>query len=160
NLAAFAAMTAIFHRLRGGEPQRVHASLAHTGTFLQLPYMVAFDGRVWDEPNGQEAKGLGRHDRLYRASDGWLWAAGDLDLVEELAGLTEAELEERFAAEHVDLWVERLVAAGAAGHRRLDFEEVMEDERARARGLSVWREHPDIGFVRTVGPSPRLSRTP
>ena len=65
NLAAFAALLALYHRMRGGPGQHVQSSLTHSATFLQVPYMVACPGRVWDEPAGQQAKGWGVFDRLY-----------------------------------------------------------------------------------------------
>ena len=65
NLAAFAALLALYHRMRGGPGQHVQSSLTHSATFLQVPYMVACPGRVWDEPVGQQAKGWGAFDRLY-----------------------------------------------------------------------------------------------
>ena len=73
NLAAFAVLLALYHRMRGGPGQHVQSSLAHSGTFLQIPYMVAFPGRVWDEPRGPSAKGRGPFDRLYPAADRWFY---------------------------------------------------------------------------------------
>ena len=97
NLAAFATLLALYHRMRGGNGQHVQSSLTHSGTFLQIPYMVAYPGRAWDEPRGQSTKGWGPYDRLYAAADRWLFCAPDgLDAVQELAGLGEAELAETF----------------------------------------------------------------
>ena len=45
-------------------------------------------------------------------------------------------------------------------HPLVEIEDLMEDEYVRAHGLSVVREHPGLGAVRLVGPSPTLSRTP
>jgi crotonobetainyl-CoA:carnitine CoA-transferase CaiB-like acyl-CoA transferase len=175
NLAAFGALVALYHRLRTGEGQNVQSSLAHAGTFLQIPYMVAYDGAAWNEPNGQQAKGWGPLDRLYRCEDRWIYLAAprprDAERLTEVEGLTDVDglagqdleraLAERLATDTAQTWVRRLVAAGIGAHVLMDFTEVMDEERARARGLSLTREHPGVGRVsRLAGPSARLSRTP
>ncbi len=174
NFAAFATLAALYHRMRTGEGQHVHASLIHTATYHQLPYMLDCEGRVWDEPRGQEAKGWGPLDRLYRAADRWFYLAalreGDrerLAQVERLAGierLSETELEEaleaRFATASATTWVEQFNALGIGAHVLMDYDEVMEDANVKARGLSIVREHPKVGPMRMVGPSRRLSLTP
>lgn len=174
NLAAFAVLVALFHRLRSGEGQFVGASLAQTGTFVQKPFMIDYVGRVWDEPAGQQAKGWGPLDRLYRAADRWFYlgavgpdalprlaAVEGLDGIEGLSGpALEAALSARFAVLPAATWVERLTAAGVGAHVLRDIQEVMEDPWAKAHGLSVERDFPELGRVRTVGPSGRLSWTP
>ena len=55
----------------------------------------------------------------------------------------------------------KLQAAGAGAHAVVqDFRALMDDPWAQAHGLSVTREHDGLGPVTTIGPSPRLSRTP
>jgi crotonobetainyl-CoA:carnitine CoA-transferase CaiB-like acyl-CoA transferase len=162
NLAAFATLLALYHRMRGGGGQHVQSSLTHSGTFLQIPYMVAFAGRTWDEPRGQSAKGWGPFDRLYRGADRWFYvcAPDGLDGIPELAEHTEAELADIFRARPAQDWVDLLTAAGAGAHVLTDQPDLMEDEVVRARGLSIERDHPGFGRARMAGPSPRLSRTP
>jgi crotonobetainyl-CoA:carnitine CoA-transferase CaiB-like acyl-CoA transferase len=162
NLAAFAALLALYHRMRGGGGQHVQSSLTHSGTFLQIPFMVAYPGRAWDEPRGQSAKGWGQHDRLYQASDRWFYlcAPDGLGAVTELAGLGEAKLAEVFRGALAGDWVDRLTAAGIGAHVLADQPDLMDDPVARARGLAVERDHPGFGRARMAGPSPRLSRTP
>ncbi|HEY1291584.1 MAG TPA: CoA transferase [Chloroflexota bacterium] len=173
--SAFAILLALYHRLETGEGQHVHASLAQTCTFMQIPFMVAHAGRVWDEPRGQHARGWGLLNRLYQASDRWFYLAAPLpsDLsrlaaVEGLSGIEgfagpalEAELERCFAQEPADEWVQRLVAAGLSATVNFVFStEVMEDPHVKRRGLSVVREHEEVGEVRSIAPGQRLSRTP
>jgi crotonobetainyl-CoA:carnitine CoA-transferase CaiB-like acyl-CoA transferase len=162
NLAAFATLLALYHRMRGGSGQHVQSSLTHSGTFLQIPYMVAYPGRAWNEPRGQSAKGRGAHDRLYAAADRWFYlcAPDGLDAVTELASLGEAELAEVFRAAPAQGWVNLLTAAGIGAHVLVDQPDLMDDPVARARGLVVERDHPGFGRARMAGPSPRLSRTP
>jgi len=162
NLAAFGALLALYHRMRGGEAQHVQSSLTHSGTFLQIPFMVAFPGRQWDEPAGPRARGWGPLDRLYAGSDGWFYlcAPGGLDAVPELAGLDEDQLAKVFRSVPAQVWVDRLVAADVAAQVLGDQSDLMDDPVAQARGLVIEREHPGEGRVRMAGPSGRLSRTP
>jgi crotonobetainyl-CoA:carnitine CoA-transferase CaiB-like acyl-CoA transferase len=134
---------------------------------MQIPFMVACDGRVWDEPRGQYATGWSVLDRLYHAEDGrWLYLAApsfsDLARVAGLEGATsEAELEARFATDTAANWVERLLAAGVSASVNFDFySEVMEDPVVQRRGLSLLRQHDELGEVRSIGPVRRLSGTP
>lgn len=174
NFAAFATLAALYHRMRTGEGQHVHASLIHTATYHQLPYMLDYEGRVWDEPRGQQAKGWGPLDRLYLASDRWFYLAALRDTdrerlarvdglagIEHLSGAELAEaLEARFVTAPATAWVERLSALGMGAYVLMDYDEVMEDASVKARGLSIVREHPKAGPIRLVGPSKRLSLTP
>jgi crotonobetainyl-CoA:carnitine CoA-transferase CaiB-like acyl-CoA transferase len=166
NLAALATLLALYHRLRTGEGQFVSASLAHTATFHQIPFMIDYAGRTWDDPAGQQVRGLGALYRLYRASDRWFFLAARgadgpdrLRTVEGLDGvdpLSEEELSARFGCAPAAVWVERLQAAGLGAHLNCTPAEVME-----AGGpLIEARELPDLGPVLVAGPSGRLSVTP
>jgi crotonobetainyl-CoA:carnitine CoA-transferase CaiB-like acyl-CoA transferase len=155
-------LLALYHRIRGGEGQHVQSSLTHSGTFLQVPYMVAFPGRVWDEPRGQSAKGWGPFDRLYPAADRWFYlcAPDGLTAVPELADLDEGGLVATFRTAPAQSWVDRLTAAGIGAHVLVDQPDLMDDEVALSRGLVIEREHPGFGRARLAGPSTRLSLTP
>ena len=145
HLSAMAVLLGLFHRLRTGQGQHVSTSLIQGGAHHQAPFMIAYDGKTWDEPTGYDALGWSDRDRLYEASDGWLYAVGD--------DLPDAE---NFRTDTVAAWVERLECA----HPLVPIEALMEDGDVKARGLSVVREHPGIGRVRLVGPGQRFSRTP
>jgi formyl-CoA transferase/CoA:oxalate CoA-transferase len=169
NWAAVGIMAALLHRLRGGEPQHVHASLAHTATFHMAPFMVTVDGVAPSAPEGQGATGTSPTNRLYRAADRWFFLAAPDSRREALAtllglpgpsSLTEETLEARFAGAPAEVWVECLVEGGVAAHVVLSTDEVMEDPRVKARGLSVVKDLPGSGPTRLLGSSPRLSRTP
>jgi crotonobetainyl-CoA:carnitine CoA-transferase CaiB-like acyl-CoA transferase len=149
NLAALATMLALFERMRGGEGQFVSASLAHTGTFHQVPFMIDYAGRVWDAPAGQHTRGTGPLYRLYRASDRWFFlAAGDIDSVRAVVG--DAALEQVFASRPAEEWVERLQAAGVGAHLNCTPAEVMES----GYPLIEERELPDLGRVLMFRPGP------
>ncbi|MGH3380223.1 MAG: CoA transferase, partial [Actinoallomurus sp.] len=147
NLAAFAVLLALYHRMRGGPGQHVQSSLTHSGTFLQIPYMVAAPGRVWDEPSGQSAKGRGPFDRLYPGSDRWFYlcAPHGLDAVAELVGLGEEGLIATFRTAPAQAWADRLTAAGIGAHVLIDQPDLMDDDVVRQRGLSIERQHPGFG---------------
>jgi len=174
--AAIGVLAALLYRLRTGKGQAVHASLAQTATFLQVPFMVAYQGKVWDEPNGCSLpKGLGPLDRLYQAGDGaWFYLAAvgkdDRRNLEDVTGIGNLHegtpqslaqsLEACFVEATADVWVERLRKQGLAAQRVLCVEEVVESGEARARGLIVTERFRDVGLARTSAPSARLSLTP
>jgi crotonobetainyl-CoA:carnitine CoA-transferase CaiB-like acyl-CoA transferase len=57
--------------------------------------------------------------------------------------------------------IEKLKAAGAGAHAIIqDARVLMDDPWAQSHGLSITRDHDGQGPVTTIGPSPRLSRTP
>ncbi|MBV9597814.1 MAG: CoA transferase [Chloroflexi bacterium] len=170
--SAFGILVGLYHRLQTGDGQQVHASLAQTCTYMQIPFMVGHEGRLWDEPRGQHVKGWGPLDRLYQASDRCFYvaaqSASELKNVEGLRGVEglggpalEAELTSRFLQQPATTWVKRLVAAGVAASINFEFSaEVMEDPDVKRRGLSLVRQHAEVGEVRSIAPSRRLSRTP
>lgn len=151
--SAFGILTALYHRACTGEGQRVGASLSASATVLQLPFLVATPGRVWDEPAGQEALGWGPARRLYRAADGWLAVmAGDAAEVERVLG---GEAAESIEAVPAAASVARLMAAGVAAHVYTTMAEVLDHPSTAARRLAVV-----ANGERTVVAAPRLSRTP
>jgi crotonobetainyl-CoA:carnitine CoA-transferase CaiB-like acyl-CoA transferase len=162
---------ALLHRRRTGEGQFVDSALAYTATMLQSALLQDYSGKQWNEPHGQDALGAGPRDRLYAASDGWLFLAArreDLSRCPELAdisNLSEAELEKaletRLRARPVAFWIGTLTGAGVGAHRNVpSLVELMTDPLTVARGLAVTREHEEFGFITTTAPAMKLSRTP
>ncbi len=178
NWAAFAVLVGLFHRLRGGGGQTVEASLSSSATFLQAPFMVAWDGKVWDEPATLAAKGVNALDRLYRASDRWIYLAAptpqavaelsalaDFDGIHQLLGRKAPDdelagfLSSRILRKDAAHWT--AMSGHSLGIELLvDLEEAMESPVSKARGVSILRDHPGVGRMRMAGPSPRLSVTP
>jgi crotonobetainyl-CoA:carnitine CoA-transferase CaiB-like acyl-CoA transferase len=172
HLSALAILLGLYHRGRSGEAQHVQAALSRTATILQLPFMLDYAGRRWDEPSG-DAKGWGPLDRLYEAADGWVYLAavrpGDLARLSAVEGfrdleLSDGDLETTLAARFLEtsalVLAERLTRAGIAAHVLSTVEDNMEDPVARRRGLSVVQHHPAVGERRAVGRWARLSLTP
>jgi crotonobetainyl-CoA:carnitine CoA-transferase CaiB-like acyl-CoA transferase len=73
----------------------------------------------------------------------------------------EPGLEERFLAEDVETWVARLTAVGVGAHQVvMNSHSLMSIPWVKEQGLSITREHQEIGLITSCGPAPRLSRTP
>jgi crotonobetainyl-CoA:carnitine CoA-transferase CaiB-like acyl-CoA transferase len=172
-LGAFGLGLGLLHGLRRGEGKHVETSLAHAATFLQLPYMQTYAGKVWDEPHGPQATGWGPLQRLYRAADTWFFlgateaqrgrlaAIPGLETVQDLAGAQlEAQLQACFRSQAADAWIRLLVAAGIGAHTLGKVTQLMQDPWVVAHGLSVTRQHGDGSVITTIGPPARLSRTP
>ncbi len=170
-LGAYAVALALVHRNKSGKGQHVDSALAYTATLLQSAMLQDYPGKKWDEPSGQEALGTGPLYRAYEAQGGWLFLAakeGELarcaeqkDLAANSGAALEKALEERIRGLGVDALVASLQKADIGAYRiLLDTNALMDDPLVISRGLSLTREHDEIGPVTTTGPAPRLSATP
>ena len=170
-MACYGVALALLHRRRTGEGQFVDSALAYTATMLQSALLQDYKGKEWNEPHGQDATGSGPLNRLYQASDGWLFFAahgGELAQCTELADLTgrsgidlERELEQRMRSRSVAAWVEVLNKAGIGAHRVVpSLVDLMTDPITQARGLAITRDHEGFGPITTTAPGVKLSRTP
>jgi len=173
-MACYGVALALLHRRRTGEGQFVDSALAYTATMLQSALLQDYTGKQWDEPHGQDATGSGPLNRLYEASDGWLFLAarvGELANCAELADLAhhdtrsdadlERELEARMRSRKVAAWVDVLNKAGIGAHRVVpSLVELMTDPLVQARGLAITRDHEGFGPITTTAPGIKLSRTP
>ncbi|WP_313802684.1 CoA transferase [Sphingobium sp.] len=173
HLFAMSILLALFHRHRTGEGQHAQATLMQSGTYHQLPFAIDYDGRIWDEPAGPNAKGWSSTDRLYEAADGWFYLAAPRDVDQQrLSAIPDITahfgarpldadgLTALFATRPLNEWVPLLEAAGVGAHCLVDFYELLASDLPRLRGTVVMRDHPGIGVVRGTGPSARLSHTP
>ncbi len=173
-MACYGVALALLHRRRTGEGQFVDSALAYTATLLQSALLQDYKGKQWNEPHGQEATGSGPLNRLYQASDGWLFLAaraGELAHCVELADLAnhdersgadlQRELEARMHGRSVAAWVDILNKAGIGAHRVVpSLVELMTDPLVQARGLAITRDHEGFGPITTTAPGVKLSRTP
>lgn len=169
--SAIGAMLAVYHRMRTGKGQRVQACLSRSATLAQIPYMLEYAGKIWDEPSGPDAKGWDRFDRIYETADGAIFLAGAdmeklrrsgaFDAVDPASEGAEAAMEEIFRGSPSQTWVETLCPLGCAVRALRNFaDDCMEEDYAKARGLSRRDFHPGIGTIRTTSCAPRLSMTP
>lgn len=171
--SAMATVFALYEREKTGFGQQGEASLAFTGSILQTPFLIDFEGKEWDEPRGSEVRGFTPLQRLYRATDGWFFVgagADQLAVLAKVAGLSNADasqpaelaaaLERCFAEHTVDQWCTLLVSAGIGAHRLVQIADLMRDPWVIAHGLSVTRPHDTGETITTVGPPARFSRTP
>ena len=132
HLSAFGILLALYHRMRTGEGQHVGASLSSTGTYYQIPFMLAYGGHKPDEPRGLYAKGWNAQNRFYQASDRWFYLAAPgpdgCDRLMRVAGVApgsvelEAALVARFATAPAAHWVELLNASGIGAQLRQNFQ--------------------------------------
>ena len=164
-------LLAVYARLVTGEGQRVQACLSRSSTLTQLPFMLGYEGKVWDEPAGKDAKGYGPLDRVFKARDGWFYLvardAAAVRAIPELSSLPAepealaAALEARAAEEDVAAMARLLDAPGVAVRRcRFYMDEPPEEDYVKARGITKREYHPGIGMLRTNHGAPRLSLTP
>ena len=159
HLSVFGILLALFHRYRTGAAQEVNMALSRMATLHQFPFMLAYEGRVWNEPAGPYATGYSAADRLYRASDSWFYLACPTDRFRErIAALKgceqtanfseqdlERQLENHFALLPVSEAVDQLAAAGITAHRYLDIIEAVTEPVAFNLKASAFIEHPGLG---------------
>jgi crotonobetainyl-CoA:carnitine CoA-transferase CaiB-like acyl-CoA transferase len=167
NLFAFALLLGQWVKLRTGCGQKVQSSLMQAGAYQQATEMLAYPGQVRKASARPRLKGIGPHDRLYQASDGWLYVRGhDLAALRRTPGLSdvagddETVLEAAFRGQTVDQWLQALTGADVAAHRLVTVAETMASEEARVQRLSIVRHHRGVGEVRSIGPIPRLDSMP
>jgi crotonobetainyl-CoA:carnitine CoA-transferase CaiB-like acyl-CoA transferase len=67
-----------------------------------------------------------------------------------------AAIEEAFAAEPADVWLERLAVAGIPAGKVRDFQQVYEWEQTLSQGLLVDVDHPTLGRIQLPGPPLRF----
>ena len=170
---AFAVALGVFHKLRTGKGQHIQTALVETASYHQAAFLQEYAGKVWDEPRGQDVLGFGPLQRLYRASDGWLFLGASSELLSDVCaavGLEDAPttdsdaleraLEEALARQPVAYWVERLPQVDAGVQGLGNVRQLMLDPWARAHGLSVTQTIEGVGEVTMPGPAPRMSGTP
>ena len=164
-------MLAVYERLCTGVGQRVQACLSRSSTVTQLPFMLGYEGKVWDEPAGPDCMGYGPLDRIFRAKDGCFYLVAEsteaLRAIPLLSGMPEvpeafaAALEARCVEGSVAAWVELLNVPGVCARRCRWYQtEPPEEEYAKARGIVRREYHPGYGILRTNHSAPRLSLTP
>ena len=164
-------MLAVYERLNSGMGQRVQACLSRSSTLAQLPFMLGYDGKVWDEPAGPDAAGYGPLDRIFKAKDGSFYLKAEstaaLRSIPLLAGMPEepeafaSALEARCPEGTVDGWLSILTGEGVCARKCRRYQaEPPEEDYAKMRGITRREYHPGVGMLRTSHGAPRLSLTP
>lgn len=166
-LAAFAALTAWYRRLRGGGALRAETSLVRAACWLQLPYLIDHETQAWDEPR-PPAPGWNDAHRLYRTQDGWVAVGLDPAAWERLCeqhagnvgeGLAQGA-EHWFAAMTTGACVSAVRDVGGGAHEVVDLDTLMAPGGpADRRGLRLAQQSDEFGTVVQPGPTVRFSRT-
>jgi len=170
---AFGIGLAVYHHLVTGRGQHVMTSLVETASYHQAAYLLDYAGHVATEPHGADALGDGPLQRLYKASDGWLFLGATATDLPKLAGISgledvaglegaalERALEEHLAREPVATWTQRLRGGSIGAHGLGHLKDLMQHPWAKDHHLSVTQVVPNVGVVTMPGAAPRLSRTP
>ncbi|MCB8840417.1 CaiB/BaiF CoA-transferase family protein [Aurantimonas sp. VKM B-3413] len=184
-LGALGCVSAYARKLQTGEGQKVDTSLFEAGiTLTYWQSAIAFATGVSPGPLGS-AHPLNAPYQAFRTSDGWinLGAANQKNWermltvigAEHLAAderfssnhgrmtnlsALEAILNEYFAKDSSDAWLERLEKAGVPAGPVLDIREMHEDPQALAREMIVTTSHPVAGEVKAIGLPVKFSETP
>jgi len=169
HMSVVGVMLAVYHRIRTGEAQRVQACLSRSSTFAQIPFMIGYEGKKWDEPAGVDVMGYGVCDRMYDTKDNLLYVCAKLSQLKQISELAEAfesddlekALESCFKTKYRSKWIEILQEAGISCAPCRKFKQDMcGDGYVFSRGIAKVEDHPGLGILRTIHCPPRLSLTP
>ena len=158
---AFGALLGIWQRNKTGHGSEVRTSLLRASNFIQLPWMIAAEGRNdWGEAQGQSAVGEQWWQRLYACKDGWIYVGTSDEhagvLAETVSGNGTADaaaLEAAFAKQDCAHWLKKLDAVGIACHKVLSITDICAkgirsvdnqamDETAKGAGeILCWEDH-------------------
>lgn len=167
--ASFGAALALFKRKRSGKGDLAMTSLAQGAQFVQAPLMYAMDSECADdEPQGQQAIGEHAIYRMYKASDGWLFLAGeksDQGKVKQIPTMSEFPiadtsdeeqeqfLEEAIKKQSLDTWLKIFTDADLGCHRVDCLEDIRGAYLHRVNaGASVdqWDDGRSISVIRMM----------
>jgi crotonobetainyl-CoA:carnitine CoA-transferase CaiB-like acyl-CoA transferase len=180
-MTAFAIGLGLWHRLRTGSGQDVHAALSFTAGLHQSLFLLGQTVRSASRTITQ-APGNGQADplpgqtawqSLYRTRDGWLFLGvhprdeptqqalcAALEIADSNIGHLGQLIAQRLAGQSSSHWVALLIPLGVGVHPLVSVASLMSDRWVRAHGLSLSRHHPGLGEVTTTGPVVRMSATP
>lgn len=186
-LLAVSVLMALYHRDRTGQGQKVDLCLMNTGVLVNSDDFMRYKGKPERPLADRELYGLSAAYRLYRAEDGWIFVACELeeewDLLKQVLGgrwtVQEfsfdrakavnpwdvelcRELEAEFARRTAKEWEKRLTDAGAPCVRvaRDNQEGFSQNPQALSLGAVSKREHPEYSEVVQPGVLVEFSETP
>ena len=178
---AFGVALSLFKRRRCGGGDLVLTSLAQGAQLVQAPFMFATETcQSSDEPQGQEAQGEHALQRIYQASDGWLFLAGlksDVSKLRDIPALSNASrsigaeaedgrilfLEKEIQKQPVDFWVKAFNDAGLGCHRIDRIEDIRRTctHEVTIDALDQWDDGRSISIIRMMdGPVGSPADTP
>ncbi len=136
---AFVALLGAYQQRGTGKGGEGRTSLARLISYVQLPYMIAENGRSdWGEARGQFAVGESWHQQLYQCEDGWVFVGAHdrdtgllLQTVLDDNQLSEPALEETFKRQPCSIWVEKLNKAGIGCHRVMSVDAICKETPMR-----------------------------
>mgnify|MGYP001456746999 CR=1 FL=1 len=169
--SALGVLLAIYYRMLTGKGQRVQACLSRSATIAQIPYLLGYQGKIWNEPAGNTAYGWSMFNRIYKTLDGYIFiATGTPKLCKKIRQLenidftstdAEQELEKHFLTLTSNQWIKVLSSSGFEARALRNFStDAMEEDYAKSRGLSRTDFHKNLGVIRVTSCAPRLSLTP
>jgi len=183
--AACGILAALHARERTGRGQHIEASLFESA--LSLAVWEASSFWTTGEPPGPlgSAHRLSAPYQAFRTADGWVTIAAltqaqweslcrvlgrdalirDPRFISNAARMAhrpelEAEIEAALASSSVDVWVERLLAAGVPAGPILGLDRVLAESHTHARRMVEDLDHPVAGRIHTLGFPIKLHGTP
>ncbi len=178
-------LAALYHRERTGQGQRVDVSLlsAELAALINAASAYLIAGEI-PEPQGSSHSSIVPY-QAFRASNGYIligaandklfhhlcqalehpeWATDERYLTnanrvqnrEQLIAQIEAVVQ----TDTVQIWEQRLVAAGVAVAPVNQMDQVFQDPQVISSGQVVTLTHPSVGDVKMVGPAVTYSLTP
>ena len=181
-MLAFSTVTALFHRMRTGEGQRVDVSLFNTAIALQCQELASFMNTParWERSaSGIGSPWLAAPFGIYATSDGYiaismnsLTVLGELLDLRELAAYDTPRaaydqrdtikplIERRVCTETSDHWLALFATRDLWCAKVQDFEDLMHDPQEAHNDLIQTVEHPELGQIKVIGMPVRFSETP
>jgi crotonobetainyl-CoA:carnitine CoA-transferase CaiB-like acyl-CoA transferase len=178
-LGAFAIGLALLHRYKTGAGQHVNSSLSQAATLHQASYVLSYGGKEWNEPSGVDTRGWNAIQRLYRASDRWMFVGARDDQTELLwrtvctpnsrtpmpsdlceSGAFARDLEKAFLLDSCANWTERLSAVGLGAHQVCAQNEVEALPIYEKKGLIEFKRLPTGVVEKRPGVGSWLPSTP
>ena len=178
-LAAFAIGLALLHRYKTGLGQHVNSSLSQAATLHQAGYALSWVGKEWNDPSGLQVRGWSAVQRLYRASDRWMFVGAREEQTALLwrtvcmasprnevptdfseRGAFARDLEKAFLLDTCSNWTRQLNAVGIGAHQVFVQEEVEAMPIFEKMGLIEYKHLPTGTVEKRPGTGSWLPATP